>query len=54
MTCLIQLFPIEAYCSPPNFGHSFATFLAKQHHRDLSLGFHQLRAEQLGQVPTDG
>ena len=54
MTCPIQSFPIEACCSPPSFGHRFATSSAEQHHGGLPSGLRQLRAERLGQAPTDG
>ena len=54
MACPIQSFPIEARCSPPSFGHRLATSSAEQHHGGLPSGLRQLRAEQLGQAPTDG
>ena len=44
MTCPIQLFPIEARCSPSSFGHRFATSLAEQHYGGLPLGLCQLQA----------
>ena len=54
MTCLIQLFLIEACYSPSSFGHCFAISLAEQHYEGLPSGFYQLRAEELGQAPTNG